>query len=89
MHPWFLLGQLTGLPDQFESVVERMIEKAGRAFRAVRHAEYEEDQEEFASDVSRLARVLRRISRIYSFESRSRGNSKVSLNKDGRLGYRA
>ena len=73
------LGQ-NGFPDQFESVVERMIEKAGRAFRAVRHAEYEEDQEEFASDVSRLARVLRRISWIYSSRA-VKGEAKVWPNK--------
>jgi hypothetical protein len=68
-----------GFPDQFESAVERMIEKARRASSALKYADEEEDREEFASDVSKLARALDRISRIQT--SSLDGNAKRSFKK--------
>ena len=76
--PGFL--ERNGLPDQFESALERMLEKARRASAALKYAEEEEDQEEFASDVSKLARALRRIARFPTSRS-IEGEAKASLNR--------
>jgi hypothetical protein len=76
--PGFL--ERNGLPDQFESALERMLEKARRASAALKYAEEEEDQEEFASDVSKLALALRRIARIPTSRS-VEGEAKASFNR--------
>jgi hypothetical protein len=68
-----------GFPDEFESAVERMLEKARRASSALKYADEEEDREEFASDVSKLARALDRISRIPT--SSLGANAKISSKK--------
>jgi hypothetical protein len=71
-----------GFPDQFESAVGRMLEKARRGSSALKYCDEEEDREEFASDVSKLAKALGRISRIPATKSLD-GNAKTSFGKMG------